>query len=72
MGMPELNLSSCEDVFNPTHPKLYSFLTEFLNEMGTVFEDPLLMLGGDEVGFDPKCQWCCMKHFYEKNRIDRS
>eukprot|EP00039_Didymoeca_costata_P008872 m.117984 g.117984 ORF g.117984 m.117984 type:complete len:562 (-) comp14267_c0_seq2:2181-3866(-) len=71
MGMPELNLSSCEDVFNPTHPKLYSFLTEFLNEMGTVFEDPLLMLGGDEVGFDPKCQWpgspVCGYHCFDKD-----
>jgi hypothetical protein len=28
----------------------YAFLLEFLTEMGEIFPDPVLMLGGDEVG----------------------
>lgn len=44
-----LNLSSCKDVFDATKDSLYVFLRQFLEEMGSVFSDELLMLGGDEV-----------------------
>jgi hexosaminidase len=72
-GMPELSLSSCSDVFDVTRPELYSFLADFLGEMSTVFTDELLMLGGDEVGFDPKCVWPgfeghpCGYHCFDKD-----
>jgi len=54
VGMPQLNLSSCSDVLDPTNPEVYAFLATFLQEMAGVFPDPWLMLGGDEVGFDPR------------------
>jgi len=56
-GMPELSLTSCDDVLDPTKDSTYKFLGDFLQEMTTVFTDSLLYLGGDEVGFDPKCKW---------------
>jgi hypothetical protein len=56
-GKPELSLKSCTDVLDPTRNSTYDFLAEFLQEMTTVFEDPLIMLGGDEVGFDPRCKY---------------
>lgn len=71
LGMPQWNLSSCSDVFNPTNPALYSFLRAFLLEMVTIFDDDMLMLGGDEVGFDPKCSWpgcrVCGYHCYDRD-----
>ena len=57
VGMPELSLSSCSDVLDVTKNSTYTFLTEFLQEMTTVFTDELMYLGGDEVGFDPNCTW---------------
>jgi hypothetical protein len=53
--MPELSLTSCGDVLDPTKTSTYEFLTTFLTELVGSFDDALLMLGGDEVGFDPKC-----------------
>ena len=49
LGLP---ISRC--VFARTR---YEFLGQFLTEMASVFNDDLIMLGGDEVGFDPKCKW---------------
>jgi hexosaminidase len=70
-GMPQLSLSSCSDVLDPTKNSTYTFLSQFLNEMGTVFTDELLYLGGDEVGFDPKCKWPgaskCGYHCFDKD-----
>jgi len=54
-GMPQLATSSCSDVLDPTKESTFTFLREFLTEMVGVFTDPLIYLGGDEVGFDPKC-----------------
>eukprot|EP00911_Craspedida_sp_UC1_P002272 UC1_evm1s1724 len=48
-GMPELTTSACPIVLDPTQPKVYSFMRQFLQEMGTVFSDSYLFLGGDEV-----------------------
>ena len=70
-GMPELSLSSCFDVLNPTKDATYTFLAEFLSEMASVFEDNLIYLGGDEVGFDSKCSWpgdrVCGYHCFDKD-----
>ena len=54
-GMPQLSLRSCSDVLDVTRDATYDFLADFLQEMGTVFADELVYLGGDEVGFDPNC-----------------
>lgn len=53
-GMPELCLSSCPSVFDVTSETVYSFLKDFLAEMATIFPDPVVMLGGDEVGLDAR------------------
>jgi hypothetical protein len=70
-GMPQLSLSSCGDVLDPTKDATYDFLGTFLAEMATVFDDPLMYLGGDEVGFDPKCKWpgsrVCGYHCFDKD-----
>ena len=70
-GMPELSLTSCDDVLDPTRDSTYTFLGDFLEEMTTVFTDSLLYLGGDEVGFDPKCKWPgakkCGYHCFDKD-----
>lgn len=70
-GMPELSLSSCSDVLDVTKNSTYTFLTEFLLEIASVFEDELIYLGGDEVGFDPKCSWpgisVCGYHCFDKD-----
>jgi hexosaminidase len=55
-GMPELSLSSCTDVLDPTRNSTYVFLAAFLAEMTTVFDDELIYLGGDEVR--------CLKHHH--------
>ena len=49
-GMPELCLTSCVDVLDVTKDAVYTFLVDFLTEMAGIFPDPVLMLGGDEVG----------------------
>ena len=49
-GMPELCLTSCPHVLDVTKEEVYAFLTEFLLEMADLFPDPVMMLGGDEVG----------------------
>ena len=70
-GMPELSLTSCDDVLDPTRDSTYTFLGDFLEEMTTVFTDSLIYLGGDEVGFDPKCKWpgsrVCGYHCFDKD-----
>jgi hypothetical protein len=48
--MPELCLTSCPSVLDVTNERVYEVLTEFLSEMADIFPDPVLMLGGDEVG----------------------
>eukprot|EP01079_Euglenida_sp_SAG-EU17-18_P003065 gene3065-3612_t len=68
MALPEYNLSLCSDVFDPTNPAPSSFLADFLGEMADIFPDPLLMLGGDEVGFDPKPgSRVCGYHCFDKD-----
>ena len=70
-GMPALSLSSCSDVLDPTKEATYTFLAEFLAEMATVFDDELVYLGGDEVGFDPRCSWpgsrVCGFHCFDRD-----
>ena len=48
--MPEICLTSCPSVLDVTQDKTYEVLTNFLGELADVFPDPVLMLGGDEVG----------------------
>lgn len=52
--MPELCLASCPSVLDVTSNATYDFLAKFLAEMTTIFTDPVLMLGGDEVGLDTR------------------
>ena len=49
-GMPDICLKSCPSVLDVTQDKVYDVLTTFLGEMADIFPDPVLMLGGDEVG----------------------
>lgn len=53
-GMPELCLMSCPSVLDVTSDAVYEFLTAFLTEMAQIFVDPVMMLGGDEVGLDTR------------------
>ena len=48
-GMPELVSSACRDALDPTRPELYTFLRNFLTEMGQIFTEKYLFLGGDEL-----------------------
>ena len=48
-GKPEL--MGCDVVLDPTKPAVYDFLRDFLLEMGEIFDDEYLFLGGDEVDF---------------------
>ena len=48
-GMPELMTSACKDALDVSRPQLYTFLREFLLEMGSIFEGDMLFLGGDEL-----------------------
>lgn len=50
-GMPALTIAACGGALDPTQNATYTFLTAFLREMGTVFPDPYLALGGDEVSY---------------------
>ena len=50
-GIPEI--MGCADVLDPTIDETYTVLANFLGEMGTIFTDPYLFLGGDEV--DASC-----------------
>ena len=62
-GMPELTTSSCTDVLDPTRNSTYAFLSAFLAEMTTVFDDELIYLGGDEVG-KPACTFKGTRYKY--------
>ena len=62
-GMPELSVSSCKDVLDPTRNSTYAFLRAFLAEMASVFDDELLYLGGDEVGLE-SCTFAGKKYQY--------
>lgn len=53
-GMPAITLSSCPSILDVTQPLVYEVLTNFLSEMAAIFPDPVLMLGGDEVGLSCK------------------
>ena len=48
--MPEICLTSCPSVLDVTQDRTYEVLTNFLGELADIFPDPVLMLGGDEVG----------------------
>lgn len=50
-GMPSVMVQDgpCSDTLDPTNPDVYTFLVNFLSEMGTYFTDNYLFLGGDEV-----------------------
>ena len=39
----------CSNTMNPTKDATYTFLAMFLQEVGTIFKDEYLFLGGDEV-----------------------
>jgi len=49
-GMPEMTLTSCPSILDVSKPEVYKMLIGFLGEMADIFPDPVLMLGGDEVG----------------------
>ena len=49
MGMPDLVTSECANALDVTKPSLYAFLRAFLTEMGGIFTEPYLFLGGDEL-----------------------
>merc|ERR1719359_2498797 len=53
MGCKGTNGGLFGAVLDPTQKSTYEFLTAFLSEMGEIFTDPYLFLGGDEV--DPTC-----------------
>jgi hexosaminidase len=44
--------SACKGVIDPTNPKVYDFLLRFLVDMGSIFTEEWLFLGGDEVSVD--------------------
>ena len=48
-GMPSLVTSACTSALDVTRPELYTFLRSFLGEMGSIFSDDFLFLGGDEL-----------------------
>ena len=49
-GMPEITLSpACPTVLDVTKDETYTVLSKFLAELAEIFEDDVLMLGGDEV-----------------------
>ena len=50
-GVP--GVMGCADVVDPTADALYDMLAGFLGEMGGIFTEPSMFLGGDEVNF--KC-----------------
>jgi hexosaminidase len=50
-GVP--GVMGCADVLDPTADATYAMLGAFLGEMGAIFEEPWLFLGGDEV--DSSC-----------------
>ena len=50
-GMPEITIAACGGALDPTLDATYTFLSRFLAEMGTIFPDPYLALGGDEVSY---------------------
>ena len=43
----------CSNTMNPTKDATYTFLAMFLQEVGTIFKDEYLFLGGDEVTSAP-------------------
>ena len=50
-GVP--GVMGCADVVDPTSDALYDMLSGFLGEMGGIFTEPSMFLGGDEVNY--KC-----------------
>jgi len=50
-GYPNIMVTDgpCDDTLDPTNPDTYTFLLNFLAEMGGYFPDQYLFLGGDEV-----------------------
>lgn len=52
MGLPDLMTSHCSDALDVTRPALYDTLKAFLQEMGGIFTDKYLFLGGDELSVD--------------------
>ncbi|MEM7512008.1 MAG: family 20 glycosylhydrolase [Bacteroidota bacterium] len=59
-----------EAVMNPTSQKTYAFLDGFIGEMATLFPDPYLHIGGDEVN---PTQWkenASIQAFMEKNSLE--
>ena len=48
-GIPEM--MGCSDVLDPTIDLTYTVLSDFLGEMGAIFTDSWMFLGGDEVDY---------------------
>eukprot|EP01052_Picozoa_sp_SAG31_P008312 SAG31_NODE_417_length_15907_cov_6.901759_15_plen_161_part_00 len=55
-GEPKIMVTDgpCSNTMNPTVDETYTFLGKFLKEVGTIFPEQNLFLGGDEVSGD-----CC-------------
>jgi len=59
-------------VFNPAHPGIYKFFDRFFREMASLFPDPYLHIGGDEVEAvhwkeNPQIQAFMKKHNLDGN-----
>jgi hypothetical protein len=50
-GLPNLTISACGGILDPTQDATYEMLVNFLSEMTSVFPDEYLALGGDEVSY---------------------
>lgn len=48
-GIPAI--MGCEDVLDPTNDLTYEVLSRFLGEMASIFSEPWMFLGGDEVNY---------------------
>ncbi|XP_055295127.1 beta-hexosaminidase subunit beta-like [Sitodiplosis mosellana] len=74
---PEL-LTACEGVYSgklgpmdPTNEDTYIFMQKLLAEVGTVFSDEYIHLGGDEVGFQCWNSSTKIRDFMKKENITR-
>ncbi len=61
-----------EHVMDPTKDVLYSFLERFLHEMTTLFPDPFVHMGGDEVKINEWNESATIQHFMLDRNISNA
>jgi hexosaminidase len=61
-----------EHVMDPTKDTLYSFLETFLHEMTTLFPDPFVHMGGDEVKINEWNESATIQHFMLDQNISNA